>query len=174
MNPSSLKRAQKLYKEKKHLRTKIYFKQSLGKFSAIAQAGSPGRAHRSRLTPHLRQCHSAGRGPSACPATRQCFVRCRARPPSQRSPSDSIKTPSAGGFNISSRSCACATHSSSAVSHRSAEPNGTDRRNPQGDPPAADYMIERGSKFPRQSFSSLICTAKRHPLIHFQCKFYLP
>lgn len=55
MNPSSLKRAQKLCKEKKHLRTKIYFKQSLGKFSPNAHAGSPGRAHRSRLTPPLRQ-----------------------------------------------------------------------------------------------------------------------
>lgn len=43
MDYSSLKRAQKPYKEKKHLRTKPSFKQSLGKFSTIAQAGNSGK-----------------------------------------------------------------------------------------------------------------------------------
>lgn len=39
---NSLKKVQKLHKEK-HLRTKTNFKQSLGKFGAIVQAGNSGR-----------------------------------------------------------------------------------------------------------------------------------
>lgn len=43
MDYSSLRRAQKPYKENKCLRTKTNFKQSLGKFSSIAQAGNSGK-----------------------------------------------------------------------------------------------------------------------------------
>jgi len=54
-----------------------------------------------------------------------------------------------------------------ATTRHSQQPHSNDRRNPRGDLPGADSLAERGSNFLRQSSSSLICAAKRHPLIDF-------